>query len=558
MKLVIVALLALLAGAEIDETTFVIAERLLVPRDANGDGVLDGEERAALEAEVAEKHGAGGAAKLAEILTAADTDGDGRVTRKEWTALAASLGVRSAWIAKRTVMLKMADGAKLATDVYLPAVGGPFPTILYRTPYGRTKGGPGRWPERGYAVVKQDMRGRFDSEGENLPFVGCGWGEHKDGVETVAWILKQPWSNGKVGTAGGSALGITQNLLAGAAPEGLVCQHVSVAAASLYHHAVYVGGAFRKSQVEKWLEQNRFDPEALRLYRAHPSYGEFWNGFDSLSRLEKMKVPAMHVGGWFDTFSLGTVSAFVGRQTRSEEGSRGLQVLVMGPWAHGGFRENGKVGELTFPNARMPDAYSARRWFDHHMKGEENGVDDLLPVAYYVMGDTEDPKAPGNEWRFAERWPVRAELTAYNLHQSGSLSRKPASWRFRQYWFDPATPCPTVGGCNLVLPKGPMDQQEIEKRTDVLTYTTEPLEAPVEVTGHPVAKISVSCSERDSDLSVRLCDVYPDGRSFLMAEGMLRLRYRDSFTMPQPLTPHKTYEVTVPCWVTSIVINKAG
>ncbi|MHC4860214.1 MAG: CocE/NonD family hydrolase, partial [Planctomycetota bacterium] len=359
-------------------------------------------------------------------------------------------------IDKRTVMVPMSDGAKLATDVYVPEGKGPFPTILWRTPYGRTRGTPQGWLARGYAVVKQDMRGRFDSEGENLPFVGCGWGKHRDGVETVAWIRKQKWSNGKVGTAGGSALGITQNLLAGAAPEGLVCQHVNVAAASLYHHAVYVGGAFRKSQVEKWLARNRFDPEALRLYRRHPEYDDFWRQFDSLTRLEEMTVPAMHVGGWFDTFALGTVEAFVGRQTRAELGSRGNQVLVMGPWAHGGFRKGGKVGELTFPNAKMPRAYSAQLWFDHHLMGKANEVLDQLPVAYYVMGDTEDPKAPGNEWRFAEVWPVKSKETAFFLHEDRSLSTTEQKGPFARlaYVFDPADPCPTIGGCNLVLPKG--------------------------------------------------------------------------------------------------------
>src|SRR5262249_6356898 len=157
------------------------------------------------------------------------------------------------------------DGVRLATDIYRPEGAGPFPVILTRTPYHRTRsdGFARALVRQGYAFVAQDMRGRFESEGENLPFVGCGWGEQHDGVDTLDWIHQQPWANEKVCTVGGSAGGITQNLLAGAGPKGLTAQHISVAAASLYHDATYVGGALRKCQVENWNATNAFDPKAL-------------------------------------------------------------------------------------------------------------------------------------------------------------------------------------------------------------------------------------------------------------------------------------------------------
>jgi len=466
-------------------------------------------------------------------------------------------------VGKQTHHVAMSDGVKLATDVHLPPGKGPFPVILSRTPYNKNRGGAGWATRRGYAVVAQDMRGRFASEGENMPFIGCGWVDHRDGADTVAWVRKQKWCNGKVGTTGGSALGITQNLMAGAEPEGLVCQYITVAAASLYHHATYVGGALRASQVQVWLRNNRFSPKALKMFIDHPTYDAFWHKYDSTRKHSRMTQPAVHCGGWFDTFSQGTVDSFVGRQTRGGPGAKGNQKLVMGPWGHGR-RADGRVGELRFPNSRMPAKYSSAAWFDYWLKGKATGVKDAPAVAYYVMGDASAGaagKAPGNEWRYADAWPVPAKPTPYYFHMGGGLSAiKPGVVAgrpsCRTYTFDPARPCPTVGGCNLVLPKGPMNQNKIEGRDDVVTFTTAPLAGPIEVTGNPVARIFISSSAADTDLSVRFCDVYPDGKSYLMAEGMLRLRYRDSLTKPQPLTPGKVYEVTVPCWPTSIVLNK--
>jgi putative CocE/NonD family hydrolase len=213
-------------------------------------------------------------------------------------------------------MVAMSDGVKLATDVYLPEGNGPFPVVFLRTPYGKTSRGmpaPGRYLARGMALVVQDMRGRFESDGENLPFIGCGDGQHKDGYESIAWIRRQSWSNGNVATMGGSAAGITQNLLAPTAPEGLKAQHISVAPASLYHHAVYVGGALRQCQVETWTTRNLFDPKALELYRDHPQFDDYWRQSDTRLRASAINVPAVHVGGWFDTFAQGTIDAFVSR-----------------------------------------------------------------------------------------------------------------------------------------------------------------------------------------------------------------------------------------------------
>jgi putative CocE/NonD family hydrolase len=214
------------------------------------------------------------------------------------------------------------------------------------------------------------------------------------------------------------------------------------------------------------------------------------------------------------------------------------------------------VGELTFPDNKIPAAFDVLPWIEHHLLGADNGVMEGPAVAYYVMGDTRDPEAPGNEWRFAGDWPVDAATTDYHFGADGTLStEKPAETGERAYTFDPADPCPTIGGCNLVLPKGPRNQNPIESRDDVLVFTTAALEAPVEVTGRVRARIWIASSAVDTDLSVRLCDVYPGGESYLMAEGMLRLRYRNGFERPESLEPDAWTEVEVDCWSTSVVFN---
>jgi len=460
---------------------------------------------------------------------------------------------------KQTYMVAVSDGVKLATDVYLPVGNGPFPVLLTRTPYNRA-GGLGTKPatDRGYVVVIQDMRGRFGSEGENLPFIGCGWADHADGADTVAWILQQPWCNGKVGTVGGSACGITQNLLAGAAPKGLAAQFIGVAAGNLYADTAYVGGAFRKEQIENWTSLNKFDPKARELFKAHPCYDEFWEKFDTTRRFPVMDVPAIHVGGWFDTFLQGTIDQFLGRQYHGAEGARGRQKLVLGPWVHGGYQQ-GRAGDLAFPNNQYPRAYDQERWFDCLLKGQDNGILAEPAVAYYVMGDVEAAGAPGNEWRHADVWPIPCAETPYYFQKDGGLApARPsaAAPAFEEYAFDPADPCPTLGGRNLTIRKGPINQNEIEVRKDLVNFTSEALTEPLEVTGRIAARVFVSSSAADTDLSVRFCDVYGDWRSFPMAEGMLRLRHRNSFTANEPLKPGEIYEVTVDCWSISVVINK--
>ncbi|MGB9607549.1 MAG: CocE/NonD family hydrolase, partial [bacterium] len=429
---------------------------------------------------------------------------------------------------KESFMVPMRDRVRLATDVYLPEGNGSFPVILIRTPYDKnalsTIGMEGA--QKGYAMVIQDTRGRYASEGANLPFEK----DAQDGYDTVQWIIRQKWCNGKIGTWGGSALGITQLLLAGTGVKYITAQHITVGAPSLYQDGVYTGGEFRKSLYGDWLRLARFNPIAYDIVRKHPTYDIYWQSMDISDKYQNVNSPAVHIGGWFDIFAQGTINAFLGYQGKGGPSARGKQKLIMGPWTHSVFSE--RAGELTFPNAKNPPTtyYDAWKWFDHYLKGVDNGVDREPAVTYYVMGDLSDPKAPGNEWRTADSWPpVRAEYTPLYLHPDKKLIwNKPSIGGKLSYTYDPKNPVPTIGGYQLTIPAGPMDQRKIEERPDVLVFTSEPLREPLEVTGRVKAIIWASSDAPDTDFLARLCDVYPDGRSYNICEGIIRACFMES------------------------------
>lgn len=456
-----------------------------------------------------------------------------------------------------TFQVAMRDGTKLATDVAFPDGDGPWPVVLSRTPYGRAgKLAGSGYPAMGIVAVLQDVRGRFDSEGGNFAFKYDGWGPEQDGVDTIAWLLRQSWCNGKVGTEGGSAGGITQVLTAAAAPDGLVAQAIGVAFSSMYHHATYVGGAYQLSLIEGWLSSNSFDPQNLVEVKAHETYDAYWQAFDAGARAAKVTVPALFVGGWYDVFQQGTIDAFKQRQEHGGPGAKGQQKLVIGPWPHGRKRQ---VGELTYPeNGMQPPAPSNSRWLRHYLLGEDNGVEDVPAVSYYQMGAVGEPGAPGNQWRTAESWPPPSTPQSWYLHPDGSLNvmQPPTDGAAKTFDYDPANPVPTKGGNNLTIPSGPFDQRELENRPDVLLFTSAPLAAPLAITGPVSARIWFASSARDTDLTVKLTDVYPDGRSMLVLDGIRRLKFRNGFERPEPLVPGQAYDITVELWSTSLVVNQ--
>ncbi len=463
-------------------------------------------------------------------------------------------------VRKQTCMLPMSDKVKLATDYYLPDGAGPFPVILVRTPYDKSAmaGGAAGVTQLGYALVVQDTRGRFASEGQNLPFIGDAWGKLNDGYDTLEWIAAQPWCNGKIGTWGGSALGITQLGETGSGTKRLTSQHITVGAPSLYQYTVFPGGVFKKALAEDWLKATKHAPESLTYWTGHPLYDEFWKERDLTAHWDRANAPAVHIGGWYDIFTQGTIDSFVGYQTRGGPKARGAQKLVMGPWTHGVGQP--KAGELTFPDGAAPpnNVSDAFRWFDATLKGNDNGITRLPAVTYYVMGDVTDKSAPGNVWRTADAWPpVKTIATPYYLREDHSLTTtRPATGEPLRYDYDPKNPTPTVGGPQLTLPAGPMDQSKIVSRPDVLVFTTEPLSQPLEVTGHVQAHLEIASDAPDTDFFVKLCDVYPDGRSINICEGQLRARFREGFEKERFLKPGQVTPLMIDLWSTSIIFNK--
>jgi len=454
----------------------------------------------------------------------------------------------------KTIQVPMRDGVNLATEVFLPDGEGPWPTILIQTPYGRKSaaGLASQAHERGYALVSQDFRGRFDSEGVDYPvFVHNGWGEHQDGYDTVEWIASQEWSNGKVGGFGISAPGIALNMMAPSRPPHLVCCYVGVAFSSMYAQSAYQGGAFRKSLLENWLTGNKFDPKNLELIRAHPDYDDFWKAIDPERMAPRVNVPTLFLGGWYDIFTAGTINSFVTINKQGDKGARGKCRLVMEPYGHG------RSEDLVFPNVAHPKTADAWRWFDLWMKNDGKGIEEIPAVQYFVMGDPADPNTPGNKWKTADDWPVPAEMKPVYFHTDNKLRLGPPTELFGSlsYKYDPKDPVPTIGGANLTISKGPKDQRSIESRSDILLFTSPELDRHVEVTGPIKVKLWASSTARDTDFTAKLCDVYPDGRSMIVLDGILRASHRNSMGRSELMEPEKIYEFEIDLWSTSLVLS---
>jgi uncharacterized protein len=468
--------------------------------------------------------------------------------------LALSLPLPICEAATETVMVPMRDGVRLATDVHVPEGDGPWPTVLIRTPYNKdgVKGLANDANQRGYVLVGQDFRGRFASEGNDYPvFLHGGWGEHQDGYDTVEWIAQQQWSDGKVGGFGVSAPGVALNMMAPSQPPHLVCCYASVAFSSMYHQSAYQGGAFRKGLLESWLTLSKFSPKNLELFRAHPDYDDFWRQFDSERVVSQVNVPFMYVGGWYDIFIAGTLNSFMTVNKNGDTGARGKCRLVMEAYGHG------RNEDLVFPNAGQPEAAGMWTWFDVWLKHDGAGLEKIPVVQYFVMGDPNDPNTPGNQWRTAENWPIVAETKKVFFHSDHRLRLEPPKEMFGSlsYKYDPKDPVPTIGGANLIISKGPKDQRAVESREDVLLFESPALPRHVEITGPVKVKLWASSTAPDTDFTAKLCDVYPDGRSMIVLDGIVRARHRNSMAKNELMEPEKIYEFEIDLWSTSLVFS---
>ncbi len=458
---------------------------------------------------------------------------------------------------KQTLMMPMRDGISLATDVYLPFGSAPRPAILIRTPYGRGSGADDLLlflltDLKGYAVAVQDLRGRGGSEGIDSLFFSDGWGRVSDGYDAIEWTASQPWCNGKIGTWGASGLGIPQYMAAGTNPPHLKCCLVIVAASNLYEDAVFYGGEYQKALVDGWLADVK-NPDLASFFVRHPNQDPCYDIINLSTRYDSVRVPILHVSGWHDIFVQGVINAFEGVQKYGGEGAAGKQKLIVGPWVHG--ITSASTGELTFPNASYTRFLELQiNWFDRWLKNADNGADRIPPVQYYTMGDDSLTTGPGNRWISREDWPPPSQDLPLYL-SSGRLLRtdRPSTLDPPEpFSYDPRNPVPTLGGKNLNIKAGSYDQRPAESRPDVLVFTTPPVADSLSIAGRVLVKLWASSDGFDTDFTAKLCDVYPDGRSMLVADGIVQARHRNSFKTEELLEPGRVYEFTIDLWSTAV------
>ena len=491
-------------------------------------------------------------------------------------------------IKTETVSVPMRDGIKLATDVYRDENVKQAPVILMRTPYDRTKqkGLGERWVKAGYIFVAQDCRGTRESEGVIAPYNNEG----QDGFDTIEWITRQSWCSGRVGMTGGSYVGAVQWQAAVEHPPGLVAIAPQATWSSFYRN-LYLGGAVRLSLISGWLAGNTPKPEGakaadmnealLRLplsdvdeaigwsmpwldaYLTNPEPNGFWTRLDLTDELPSLKMPALHVVGYYDYFSRESVGNFMIMQKLAHDPkTRQQQRLILGPWDHGTVGKS-MVGEVDFGPTAIVDTYAIQLdWFDRHLKQDPAAIAKPIPrVRYFSMGD--------NVWHDSQTWPpegfvatsfyLRSDKKANTRSGSGKLYRQSPTGEEPVDMFraDPANPVPACPVTETRPVKaavwGPVDQSALEDRDDVLVYTSDVLTEPLSFAGNVEAKLFVSADTPDADWAVKLVDVRPDGYAQNIATGILRGRYRDSLLQPSPLEPGKIYEITVdlgPCAAT--------
>lgn len=451
-------------------------------------------------------------------------------------------------VTEQHLMVPMRDGQRLSVYLFLPPGKGPFPGLLeqrYSDLSGAgTRRAYAKMAASGYGVAAANFRGAGLSEGTWVGYRALGWGKLKDGYDLVEWLAKQPWSTGKVGTFGGSQAGFAQNFLAITRPPHLVAQYMTDTGLSLFQEGYRIGGATRPERFKEMDAVCRVPAHNRALlaeWFQHPTYDSYWEQEDCSRHFDKMDLPCFTLGSWFDFMCQGSVESYIGRQHKAGPHSRGQQQLLIGPWVHGGTKAN-RINELNFPeNAIFDREGHLIRWFDHYLKGINNGADKDPAVKYYVMGACEEPGAPGNVWRSADDWPVPAKQTSFYFQPGGRLELEKPTGQASKTTFlaDPIHPA--------LIPvrpfPGAQDARAFEKQAEVRTFTTEVLKEPVEWTGQVKADLWVSSSAPDTDFIVRVSDVYPDGRSMLIADYIRRARYREGFEKEVFMQPGKVYHV---------------
>jgi len=479
---------------------------------------------------------------------------------------------------QRQVKIPMRDHINLTADIYRPKnVDTPLPVLLMRLPYGRaiastcTYAHPSWYASQGYIVVIQDVRGCGTSEGEFYPFKN----EYNDGFDTVEWCAKElEGSNGKVGMYGFSYQGVTQFQAAVQQPQGLVTICPSMATADLYHGWFYWGGALCLDFDLGWalqLAQNRAwdlkqEPQATNLFAAQKqisqwlesaplnqielfknptlgaSFGNFffdwisnqkvddpyWQRLNPLSYFDRFDIPALHIGGWADIFIEATVSTYHQATAATPQ----PQYLVIGPWQHLPWLP--QVGEIDFGTAAVSRIDQLQvDWFNFWLKGIDNGLSDYAPVQIFLMGK--------NHWLGLPEFPQGNRTQTLYLSADKHLSEELRITNYELpdiYVYDPRNPNPLTA-------YGFYDQRHVHQRWDVLVYQSAILKQELAIAGIPEFILYAATTAADTDWVIKLLDIYPDGKQMLVSMGVLRAKFRNSWTEPEWLEPDVVQEYKI-------------
>ena len=492
--------------------------------------------------------------------------------------------------AEMNVAITMRDGVTLRANIFRPAEGGPVPALVLRIPYNKDAAQtyvyahPAWYARHGYAVLVQDSRGRYASEGEFYPLRLDG----EDGFDTIEWCAAQPWCDGKVGSYGFSIPGINQLLAAHLRPPALTTAIPAFYPSGMHDGFLYRGGALslatlaqwavviaadaaiRKGDMEalaqvvpadqlsgKWhpgtpLKDTPFftKPDSLPFiadYLAHPGQDDYWQEWHLPSRLDSIDIPCLHVSGWYDTFIAKTMESYETLSTAARAEHR----LLVGPWYHIPWTQQVGAIDYGWEARNFVDDYQIA-WFDAQLKGDRSKLDALPMVRIFVTG--------ANEWRDYDAWPLAGTSAenwylhsggrANSLSGDGSLSHQAPGEEGADFFiYGPEAPVESLGGHSCCLPDrapmGPEDQRQVEYRNDVLVYSSAPLEAPLFIAGNVNAVLHAASSAVDTDFTVKLCDVAPDGTAINITEGIIRARYRESLEREVMLEPNAIYEFTI-------------
>ncbi len=485
-------------------------------------------------------------------------------------------------------MVTMRDGVGLATDVYLPEGVGPFPTILTRMPYGKTE--PychmpviaDYWVRKGYAAVVQDVRGKWASEGKFEPNLNRN--EVPDGYDTIDWIAKQPWSNGRVAMWGESYYGFTSYAGATSGHPALVCVAPGDISLDRYK-ATFRYGCLQLNTVGTWAismtdqtyqDLSRLDYWHLPLAAmadaagasseyfdqlvSNPAQSSFWEERSVLAGYETIRIPVLHWGGWYDNYLGPTIADW--RRMADNNAQACHQHLFIGPWDHEGTADQcHHVGLLPVAKDTATvrwDTFCA--FFDRYLLDIDNGFGDDGAVRYFVMG--------ADAWRSSATWPpTGTRSTAIYLRSGGMANTFSGDGRLAyeppgenepadSFTYDPADPVADTLEIDCWALAGQMgDRRPVQARNDVLVYSTASLSMPLELTGPITAQIFFASSAPDTDVTVALTDVSPDGSANLIQDGILRARYRDDNVSGAPLEADSVYELTIDVWSTSYLVQ---